>query len=472
MVVTGQSPLWFPLCLRGFFVLVLLAACAPLVEAAETTEPTPFLSWAKTPPMGWNSWDCYGPTVTEAEVRANADYMAEHLKQHGWQYVVVDIRWYIENDKSGGYNQRDPRFTMDEYGRFWPAENRFPSAAGGKGFKPLADYIHSLGLKFGIHLMRGIPVKAVHDDTPILGSDARATDIYSRRHQCTWLRDMYTVVADRPGAQQYYDSVINLYASWGIDYIKIDDLSRPYHAPEIELIRRAIDNCGRPIVLSMSPGATPLDEAEHAKQHANLWRISDDFWDRWDALLPQFERCRNWAPHSGPGHWPDADMLPLGRIGIRAERGRPRTTGFTRDEQITLMTLWSIFRSPLMFGGDLPSNDEWTQSLLTNDEVLAVNQYSTGGRELFHRDGHVAWIADVPDSNDKYVALFNVRDRPTDASAPSTEEVAVTFDELGLASKVTVRDLWAKRDVGDFTDGFSADLPFHGAGLYRFSPHD
>ncbi|HNY78395.1 MAG: glycoside hydrolase family 27 protein [Sedimentisphaerales bacterium] len=422
-----------------------------------------FWSWASTPPMGWNSWDCYGPTVTEAEVRANADYMAAHLQSHGWQYVVVDIRWFVENTKAHGYNQTDPRYVMDEYGRFLPAVNRFPSAAGGRGFKPLADYIHSKGLRFGIHVMRGIPVEAVRKNTPILGSSARATDVYSTEQQCPWLRDMYTIVADRPGAQEYYDSIFRLYASWDVDYVKIDDLSRPYHRAEIELIRKAIDGCGRPMVLSTSPGATPLEAAEHVKTHANLWRISDDFWDRWVDIVEMFERCRNWAPHVGPGHWPDADMLPLGRISIRGERGDDRRTRLTKDEQITLMTLWSIFRSPLMFGGDLPSNDKFTLSLLTNDEVLAVNQNSTNHRELYRHDGLIAWVADVPDAKDKYVALFNTRDASEAAS------VKVIFETVGLQGRCTVRDLWGRKDLGTFSDEFISPIPSHGAGLYRIS---
>lgn len=472
-----------------FFSLLLLsvfltrAAAGQDAGVATATEPR-FLSWAATPPMGWNSWDCYGPTVTEDEVKANADYMAEHLKPFGWEYVVVDIRWYVENTSAGGYNQRDPRFTMDEFGRYTPAVNRFPSAEGGKGFKPLADYIHGKGLKFGIHLMRGVPVIAVNEKTPILGVEGRtAADIYSRRQQCPWLRDNYTVEADRPGAQEYYNSVMQLYAAWGIDYIKIDDLSRPYHAAEIELIRKAIDATGRPIVLSMSPGATPLDSAEHAKEHANLWRISDDFWDNWPALYAQFARCRNWAPHSGPGHWPDADMLPFGRI-VRPERGPARMSGFTQDEQYTVMTLWSMFRSPLMFGGDLPSNDQFTLKLITNDEVLAVNQHSTGGRELWNRDGSVAWVADVPDSRDKYLAFFNAGDPPQRgrrgrrgaeragrSSAPTESRVIrATFAELGLASPCRVHNLWAKADLGEFEDGFASEIRPHGAGLYRVSP--
>src|SRR5664279_1692067 len=152
-----------------------------------------FQKWAPTPPMGWNSWDCYGPTVVESEVKANADYMSKNLKKFGWEYVVVDIRWYVANDKSGGYNEKDPVYNMDEYGRFLPAINRFPSSANGKGFKPLGDYIHGKGLKFGIHMMRGIPVIAVRNNTPIFGSSSRAHDIYTIEGQCSWLKDMYTI---------------------------------------------------------------------------------------------------------------------------------------------------------------------------------------------------------------------------------------------------------------------------------------
>ncbi len=443
-------------------------ATATRIKTKESAAAPRFWSWAQTPPMGWNSWDCYGPTVTEAEVRSNADYMAEHLKPHGWQYVVVDIRWFVENTKAGGYNQRDPRYVMDEYGRFTPAVNRFPSATDGKGFGPLADYVHGKGLKFGIHLMRGIPVEAVKKNTPILGSDARAADIYSTRQQCRWLRDMYTIVADRPGAQEYYDSIFKLYASWEVDYVKIDDLSRPYHEAEIELIRKAIDGCGRPMVLSLSPGATPLEAGAHATQHANLWRISDDFWDRWRDIDEMFGRCKNWSPYSGPGHWPDADMLPLGRISIRGERGRDRRTRLTKDEQFTLMTLWSIFRSPLMFGGDLPSNDDFTLSLLTNDEVLAVNQNSTNNRELSNKEGLIVWAADVPNSRDKYVGLFNTRSAAADSE--KSTRVSVSFDTIGFGGPCVARDLWAKKDLGEFSGEFGASIPSHGAGLYRISP--
>ena len=376
-----------------------------------------FHQWAATPPMGWNSWDCYGPTVTEAEVRANADYMAANLKSSGWEYVVVDIRWYVGNDTAHGYNEKDPDFNLDSYGRFVPAANRFPSAAGGKGFKPLADYLHAKGLKFGIHIMRGVPVVAVQRKLPILGTQLTAADIYSKEDQAGWLHDMYTVKAG-PGAQEYYDSLFTLYAAWGVDFVKVDDLSEPYHRPEVEMIRRAIDRSGRRIVLSTSPGETPLAEAKHVAAHANMWRTVGDFWDSWEQLKEHFAVCARWAPFITPGAWPDADMLPLGRLGIRAERGNDRTTRFTLDEQRTLMTLWSIFRSPLMFGGDLPSNDPATLALLTNPRVLAVHRASTHNRQLFRRGDLVGWTADDPATGDKFLALFNAQDQEL---APASE---------------------------------------------------
>lgn len=384
------------LCIQLFLALSLF------VQAEETPA---FYQWATTPPMGWNSWDCYGADVTEAQVKANADYMAKHLKAFGWEYVVVDIRWFVSNQTTGtNYNQSNPNYSIDEYGRYMPAVNRFPSSANGQGFKPLADYVHDKGLKFGIHIMRGIPKKAVQDKLPILGTDGiTANQIYSTALRCTWLQDNYTILANKPGAQEYYNSIFELYASWGVDFIKIDDLSRPYHQEEIELIRNAIDRTGRPIVLSTSPGATPIEKAEHVSTHANMWRMIDDLWDNWDQLSHLFEKCNQWSPYITPGAWPDCDMIPLGRISLKND---PRYTRLTKDEQYTLMTLFSIFRSPLMFGGNLPDNNAFTDSLLTNPDVLYVNQHSTNNRQLYNRDDVIAWTADDTGSDDKFLALF------------------------------------------------------------------
>jgi alpha-galactosidase len=390
---------------------IFLLTFTSIVVKAQTAAKLEFQKWALTPPMGWNSWDCFGPTVTEQEVKANADYMAAHLEQYGWEYVVVDIRWYVGNDKAHGYNEKDASINMDEYGRLVPALNRFPSSVHGKGFKPLTDYIHGEGLKFGIHIMRGIPKLAVQKNTPIFGTAVTAKDIYSTENLCSWLGDMYTVDAAKPGAQEYYNSLFKLYASWGVDFVKVDDLTRPYHKDEVELIRNAIDGCGRPMVFSTSPGETPIEDAGHISTHANMWRIIDDFWDNWSQLEEHFSLFEKWIPYMGPGRWPDGDMLPLGRIGIRAERGDNRMSLFTRDEQYTLMSLFLICRSPLMFGGNLPDNDEFTLSLITNEEALAVLRKSRNNKPLFDDGRRIAWVADDSNSNAKYVALFYTSDQ-------------------------------------------------------------
>jgi len=375
---------------------------------AQTGKELKFQTWALTPPMGWNSWDCFGPSVKEAEVKANADYMATNLKQFGWEYIVVDIRWYIDNQTTGTYNAyANSTFIYDQYGRYMPSPTRFPSAANGAGFKPLADYVHAKGLKFGIHIMRGVPKVAVTNNLPIKdGNGKTAADIYTTADQCTWLQDNYTVLP-KAGAQEYYNSIFELYASWGVDFVKIDDLSRPYHTDEIAMIRKAIDKTGRPIVLSMSPGETPVANFDHARTHANMWRTVDDFWDNWSQLNYQFNVCNKWYPYIGPGTWPDADMLPLGHIAIRGERGVDRQTNFTQDEQYTLMTLWSIFKSPLMFGGHLPDNNAFTKALITNDEVLAMHKTSVNNKQLYNANDQIAWAADDPNNGDKFIALFN-----------------------------------------------------------------
>jgi hypothetical protein len=444
-----------------FILLIIVAVSCNTTTKNEKTPATPaFYSFAKTPLMGWNSWDCFGETVTEAEVKANTDYMAEHLKQHGWEYVVVDIRWYFDKMKNVPANQPDTIICMDEFGRLFPSSGRFPSAVDGKGFKPLADYIHSRGLKFGIHIMRGIPITAVNQNTLVKGTNLFARDIYSKETLCPWLGDMFTVVADKPGAQEYYNSLFELYAAWEVDFVKVDDLSSPYHQGEIELIRNAIDQCGRPMVFSTSPGATPLDSACHVKQHANMWRICDDFWDDWKYLSPMFELCRNWVPHCGPGHWADADMLPLGKISLRGEWGEPRNSNFTKEEQYTLINLWSIFRSPLMFGGNLPENDEFTNSLITNDEVIAVNQRSLNNKELKHSGGLIVWMADVPESPDKYVAFFN-------SNNDGTASISVCLTELGVSGTYIAKDLWMNENT-EMKDGvFSKAIAPHASAIFR-----
>ncbi len=410
--------------------------------------------------MGWNSWDYYGTTVNEERTKAQADYMAANLLAHGWNLITVDIQWYEPNATGFNYNPA-ATLVMDEWGRLLPATNRFPSAAGGVGFKALADYVHSKGLKFGIHMMRGIPRQAWQQDLPVKGTSYTAKDIADPTSTCSWNPDMYGVDMDKPGAQAYYDSIFELVAAWEVDFVKIDDLSRPYHRKEIEAIRRAIDKTGRPIVFSTSPGETPLGSGAHVELHANQWRISDDFWDTWGALYDQFKRLHDWTPYRGPGHFPDADMLPIGKVEAGNVTGTGRVTRFTTAEQYTLMSLWAIARSPLIHGGDMTQMDALTLSLLTNDEVIAVNQRSTRNRQLFRTGDLIAWVADAEGSTDKYLAVFN-----TGASATS---VPVSLASLGYNGSAQVRSLWDKTDLGAQSGVFAPSVASHGGALYRLS---
>jgi alpha-galactosidase len=440
--------------------VIALLICLAALSAMFGNDKSP----AIRPPMGWNSWDSYGTAVREDQVKANADTMARELLRFGWQYVVVDIQWYEPN--AGGHDYRaGAPLTMDEYGRLLPAPNRFPSAAGGAGFKALAAYVHAEGLKFGIHIMRGIPRQAVQQNLPILGTSYHAAEIADRVNVCEWNPDMYGVDMSKLGAQAYYESIVALYASWGVDFIKADDMSRPYvlRAPEVHALSSAIRKSGASIILSLSPGPAPIPEAVDLRANAQLWRISDDFWDDWKLLKKQFDFTRDWAPYIGKdGTWPDADMLPLGKLRITDRNGGPVQTRFTPDEQQTVMTLWSMFRSPLIFGGDLPSADRATLALLTNREVLQIDQNSSGNRQVLERGNIRVWSADAPGGKDKYAAAFNLGD--------GAETIHFAWTDVGIhIATPAVRDLWQHQNLGR-QKNLDLTLRPHASVLFRVSP--
>jgi hypothetical protein len=427
-----------------------------------------FKQWAKTPPLGWNSWDCFGAGVTEKELLANADYMAKNLKEYGWQYIVCDIQWYEPKSKDNDYNNFT-ELEMDEYGRLIPASNRFPSSANGKGFKPIADYIHSLGLKFGIHIMRGVPRQAVAQNCKILGSDKTCRQIAHHFSVCSWNTDMYGLI-NCDASQQYYNSIINMYASWGVDFIKCDDISvtefrkwdNPYTADyEIEMIRKAIDNCGRQIVLSLSPGPAPRDKAEHLCKNANMWRLTGDFWDSWYALSQMFDKCVEWTGVGKTGNYPDCDMLPIGRLSKNGtcHGAQNRYSQFTKDEQYTLMSLWGIFKSPLMIGGNMPENDDFTLSLLTNAEYMQMHSTSYGAKEIVRQpNGTIVWCA--KGKNCKYFAIFNTADKERKIKFDLTEIVMPNV-------KYKVYDIWEGQNIGEFKNTITTQVGAHGAKLFK-----
>ena len=422
-----------------------------------------FKNWAKTPPLGWNSWDCFGAAVNEKQLRENAEYMAKYLKPYGWEYIVCDIQWYEPKAKDNDYNNFT-ELKMDKYGRLIPAPNRFPSSRGGKGFKPIADYVHSLGLKFGIHIMRGVPRQATAKNCPILNSKHTCREIAHHFSVCSWNTDMYGVY-NCEGAQDYYNSIINMYAEWGVDFIKCDDIcvtefrkwDNPYTADyEIEMIRKAIDSCGREIVLSLSPGPAPRDKAKHLAKNANMWRLTGDFWDEWQPLYNMFSKCKEWEGVSKRGNYPDCDMLPIGRLSKNGtcHGEKNRYTNFTKPEQYTLMSLWGIFKSPLMIGGNLPENDEFTLSLLTNKEYLKMHQTCRNSREAKRDKNTVIWTADG--RRCKYIALFNTSETPRQVKASLEED-----------KRFRVFDIWNNKELGFAKNNLKAEVEPHGAKLFK-----
>lgn len=410
--------------------------------------------------------------MTANEWKGNTDWFHEHLQPAGWQYVIVDEGWYLaypENAQQTGTNPKvDVGYTMDASGRYAPAENRFPEGLAG-----LATYAHSLGLRFGIHIIRGIPKAAVKANLPIADSSFHAVDAADTADTCQWNPDNFGV-KDGPAGQAYYDSLMKLYARWGVDFLKVDCISNPYDAHEIHMIDAAIAKAGRPVVLSLSPGPTPLADGPDVQKSAQMWRISNDVWDIWsDPAIPegdfpqtvrrQFTNLANWMQWEQPGHWPDADMLPIGYLGPRFGWGQPRVSRLNFDETRTMLTLWSIARSPLVLGANLLQVDSFTESLLTNREVLAVDQHSSNNKELLVDGALVIWRADAPKTaatkKGTYYAVFNLGNTPATFS--------YGWRPLGLGGKEhRIRDLWQSEDIGRVTQ-LSGNLPAHGSVLFR-----
>jgi alpha-galactosidase len=449
-----------------FIRMVMNRFCAALAlslifSSAQAQDKT----LAPTPPMGWNSWDSYGLTVNEAQFRANMVVLAAQLKEFGWQYVVVDEGWYLENPENASMPEA-LRYTINLRGQYEPAANRFPTSAFGSGFKPLSDAVHKDGLKFGIHIIRGIPKKTVLTNIRIGNTSYRAGTAADTTDTCPWNPDNFGVKPNAAG-QAWYDALLKQYASWGVDYLKVDCIaSHPYKAAEIAMIHKAIVRSGRPIVLSLSPGPTSLDNADEVGRNAQLWRISEDVWDHWErgkewsqGVKGQFPVIASWSKYAKPGNWPDADMLPIGMLVPTPGEGRPRNSRLTDDEQRTMITLWAIARSPLFVGGNLTQMDDALKSLLTNPAIIDVDQHSVEGH-LLKQDGDlVTWVAKSANGERDYLAIFNLRDTPI--------HLEKTFAEYGYVDRAQykVRDLWQRKELG-LMNSFTIDLPPHASVIY------
>ncbi len=420
--------------------------------------------------MGWNSWDAYGLTITEPQFRDNVQVLAKTLKPFGWQYAVIDEGWFLRNPQ----DLKTPEkvvYEVDANGRYNPVPERFPSAmVDGKnlGFKALGTYVHGQGLKFGIHIVRGIPREAVRQNLPVAGSNFHAKDVADTSDPCPWDPTNWGV-RDTPGGQAWYDALLAQYAAWGVDFIKVDCISdHPYKPTEIRMIHRAILKSGRPILLSLSPGPVSPGVAQEILPYAQMWRISDDLWDYWKnarhaprSVYDQFELAAAWAPYARAGAWPDADMLPLGYLGPEPGDGEARQTRLIPSEQRMILTLWSIMRSPLIVGANLTKLDDWTTSLLTNRAVIDVNQYGHDQRQVAREGNTVAWTAAGRDGV-QYLALFNLNDRD--------KTIARSYAFYNLPSATySSKELWSNEERGR-SDSINVTLPPHSCILLELRP--
>jgi len=477
--------------MKNRYLKFLLPAVLLLVTSKDLSaqKSTAFQSWAATPPMGWNSYDAYYGNVTEKQFKAEVDVLQKKMLPHGYEYAIIDYCWFnpgpkswdpdkwvtydVDHSRGKPGNEFQPMI-IDQYGRLLPAINRFPSAAAGKGFKPIGDYVHTKGMKFGIHIMRGIAREAVAQNMPILDSKYKAQDIVNKIDSCKWNDSMWGVDATKPGAQDYYNSLLKLYAAWGVDFIKVDDIASPaYHRGEIDLIRHAIDQCGRPIVLSLSPGDALMGFANHADQNTNMYRISNDVWDRWKDILHIFDMSSNWSPFIGNGSWPDADMLPIGRLCLtgypdakKNPEKREHNSFLTENEQKTMISLWCMARSPLMWGGSAVQSPDSSFTLLTNDEILAIQKGSINNHQLYYPHqrsdfpDYRMWTAESKDRKTKYLALFNLK------AEPATIKFDLEWEFWKGKYKAT--ELWTREVYDINTNLFESDeIPAHGVRVYK-----
>jgi len=429
-----------------------------------------------TPPMGWNSYNCYSYQVTQAQFMANTHYVASNLKQYGWQYCVVDFVWWIPqngtygNNQSGNWNFGN----LDQYGRFWPDTPRFPSAKGGKGFKPLADSVHSLGLKFGIHVMRGVPRMAVKRNCTIYNSTYTCTQAADQNSTCSWLDWMYGANMNNPAGQAYLNSILSLYNDWEVDFIKVDDLSAAtYRTAEVVGYANAIASVSREVAFSTSPGPTPLNQASHVMQYANQWRLVNDLWDEWGQLTNAIQVSENWRNTlvngkiiAGPGHWPDVDMLPFGHLALSGPVGNPRysLSTFSKGEHRLLYFLYCINNNPLMWGGNLPdnNNDRFYDSLMMCSDAIFINQFGGKGKVLKAAStNQPLWVSTHPtDTMTKFLMLGN--------TSTSSQQISVALNTIGFSATqaVAVRNAWTRASLSPVTGTFTQTIPSHDAGLF------
>jgi hypothetical protein len=440
--------------LRLATLLILGSGCATQDYESRSKKQTLL---AKSPSMGWNSFDSYGVYLHEKAAMENVEAMAEKLKPHGYEFFVIDNGWFGEYELQEGTifaaEKHAHDIRINEYGHFLPSKIYFPN-----GFKPIVDRCHRLGLKFGLHLMRGIPRKAYELNLPIKGTSLTARDIANTdpTENCRWCTYCYAVDMSKPGSQEWYDGLIQHIADMGVDFIKYDDIVP--HPDEVEAVAKAIAKTGKPIVLSLSPGGDVDPEAIDFFRMANMLRVTHDIWDEQKDIDACFTAWRKWQGKERPGFWIDMDMIPFGQLQLMsppsedesktpfdkgdialAGKGVNRWCQLSRPQMKTFMTIRAMAASPLMMGGDLPTLDDFSLSVITNAEMLACNQNGVMGSLVYEKDGLETWKVEKKDSPvEGWIGIFNRTENKT--------SIKLATEQLGIdALSHTFFDIWGNK---------------------------
>ena len=446
-------------------ILILSNSCNN-TPSNKSTDAAHTARFAQTPPLGWNSFDSYGVYLHEKAALDNLEAFAKKLGPHGYEYFVIDAGWFGEFELQEGtiypVEKHAAKLNINEYGLLQPSKTYFPN-----GLKPIIDRCHDLGLKFGLHLMRGIPREAYRQNTKIKGTAYSARDIADTTSICVWNDQNFGVDMSKPGAQEFYNSLVNQMAEWGVDFIKYDDLV-PY-PDEIEGIANAIAQCGRPVILSLSPGDKLDPDHIESFKRANMLRVTPDIWDDQRGIDQCFSAWQKWQGKEEPGFWIDMDMIPFGQLQLMSPRpagvddsttkedlkikiaageippiellagkGWNRWSKFSKDQMYTFITMRALAASPLMMGGDLPTLDSFSLSLITNENVIQCNQSGVMGHLVSQKDGIEIWTAMQPEQNAGWAGIFNRTD--------SIKSLQVSSAALGLEATKSYQlsSIWTK----------------------------
>ena len=453
----------------GIIYLVVILFISTGKSGAQSSGQT------SAPLLGWNSYNCYGSNINEKLTWENLEAFIQKLKPYGYEYFVLDAGWYRHYDlKPGEIWPTDGdkvNLTFDDFGRFTPSPVYFP-----KGFKEIIDYAHKYGIKFGLHLMRGIPREAVEKNLPIKGTKYFARDIANVNDTCSWSLLNYGIDMDKPGAQEYYNSVVELFASWGVDFIKYDDI---VHKPrEINAVANAIEKSGKKIVLSISPGDDINPEFYETYKRTQMIRISRDIWDLREDLQISFEQWERILPYADKGFWLDMDMIPFGHIRVnypltknklKSTRGYERIDYFSYAQKKSFITQRAMAASPLFMGGTLTSSPNTVFELITSQDMLACNQNGVTGK-LVKRISDYSEKVDVWKTthktrvNEGWIGVFNRN--------PYMELIEIKKEELGLnkGDSYQLYDILGQRIIED-AERFIFEIPADDVVFIRYKPY-